>query len=52
MTFYEPTRLGQDVEEDVRRDGLTTLSRIVVVPKVTEALVIEAISRVPDSFFD
>lgn len=52
VTFYEPTRLAQDVEEDLNLDGLTTLTRVIVIKKVTLELIQQAVARLPTSFFD
>ena len=41
ITFYEPTRLAQDVSDEVPGDGYFACANLVVVPEITR----EAITR-------
>jgi hypothetical protein len=44
LNFYEPTRLQQDVNDQVASQGFWMMSNLVIVPKVTRS-VIEAVVK-------
>lgn len=51
-TFYEPTRLQQDVASDLEYAESCSFNRVVVVRAVNEENMRVAASRLPPSFFE
>lgn len=51
VTFYDPTRLSQDIREDFRAFGMMELRRVLVVESVTEEEMMLAVDRATDEFF-
>lgn len=45
LTFYDPVRLGQEVDDDVRREGLFCERNLVIVPAVTRGHIEAAIGK-------
>jgi hypothetical protein len=51
VTFYEPTRLAQDVEEELLSYSQVLLSHVIVVKKVTVEEMVRSTASLPDDFF-
>jgi hypothetical protein len=45
LTVYDPTRLAQDIEDEVRLYGSLAVPNLLVVPKVTRDAVTDAVAR-------
>ncbi|MEU8894300.1 hypothetical protein AB0C65_00440 [Nocardia sp. NPDC048505] len=52
VTVYDLTRLTQDLADEVRATGHSTLSNVLVVPAVTRAEILRAVERVAADGFD
>ncbi len=51
VTFYDPVRLSQDIEEDLREHRVMELNRVLVIPRVTKQHMLEAADRASPEFF-
>jgi hypothetical protein len=51
FTAYDPTRLAQEVADEVASDGFFCEARLVVVPRVTREDVAEAVRRMSEGGF-
>lgn len=51
VTFYDPVRLAQDIEDDIRNRRLPHWKRLLVVAWVDRDAVQTAVDEVPDDFF-
>jgi len=52
VTFYAPTRLEQEIGDDIEAGRLFTLKRLLVVESVTVDNMQSAIARAPSEFFE
>lgn len=52
VTFYEATRLAQDIAEELADDRTFTVSRLLVLERVTVENMRAAIARAPGKLFD
>jgi hypothetical protein len=52
VTFYEPTRLRQDIEADIEAGRLFTVKNLLVIEKVTIRNMQLAVSAAPEEFFE
>ena len=43
--FYDPTRLAQDIEDDVRSSGFFEESHLVVIPQVNRETIMDVARR-------
>lgn len=44
ITFYDPTRLSQDIDDEVPGDGYFACANLVVVPEVTREAITRAVA--------
>ncbi len=51
VTFYDPVRLSQDIEEDLREHRVMELNRVLVIPRVTKQHMLEAADQASPEFF-
>ncbi|GHH71568.1 hypothetical protein [Promicromonospora soli] len=51
VTFYDPARLAQDVSADHASRVPFTVTRLVVIERVTADLMREALGLLPEEFF-
>ncbi|MGW7684520.1 hypothetical protein ACWGID_27505 [Kribbella sp. NPDC054772] len=51
LTVYDAVRLQQEVSDEVRSSGYTTLSNILVVPQITRTAITSAVSKLAKSNF-
>lgn len=51
VTFYDPTRLTQDVNEELASENEVLLSHVIVLTKVTLAEMERSVANLPDEFF-
>ena len=52
ITFYDPTRLQQDIDADMEADLLFTVKRLLVVERVTVDNMRLAVAEAPADFFE
>jgi len=52
VTFYDPTRLAQDIEADLAGGHLVSFAHLIVVERLTVENMRRAISRLDRAFFD
>ena len=45
LTFFEPVRLGQEIESDISRAGMFFEPNVVVVPAITRDVIEHAAAR-------
>lgn len=51
VVFYEPTRLAQDVAEEIFAGRTFAATRLLVVAQVTEAAMRRAVAQAPPGMF-
>ncbi len=51
VTFYDPVRLAQDVEEDVKSQRSYTVQHLIVVRRLTIEEMESAVAALPPGFF-
>lgn len=51
VTFYDPVRLAQDVEEDVKSQGCFVVQNLIVVRRVTIEDMTSAVAALAADFF-
>lgn len=51
VTFYDPSRLSQDVSEELAERVGLELPRVLVIPTLTEDNMRRAVDRAPAEFF-
>ncbi|ALV42857.1 hypothetical protein AU252_18250 [Pseudarthrobacter sulfonivorans] len=52
VTFYEPTRLQQDIDAELETGRLFTVKRLLVIERVTIANMQSAVTEAPSEFFE
>jgi hypothetical protein len=52
VTFYEPTRLQQDIDAELETGRLFTVKRLLVIERVTVANMQLAVTEAPSEFFE
>lgn len=51
VIFYEPTRLAQDIDEDLTSGRNFFVARLFVVPRVTRESMLSAVAAAPEEIF-
>ncbi|SDS80870.1 hypothetical protein [Jiangella sp. DSM 45060] len=51
VTFYDPGRLRQDIEDDLAAGRPVSIARLIVVERVAADHMARAVARLPDAFF-
>lgn len=51
VTFYDPTRLAQDVRDELATEEEAVLSCVIVVKQLTRAEMERSVAQLPDNFF-
>ena len=51
LSLYDPVRLSQTIEDEVRRLGYTVMSTLVVLPAVTRAEIERVVARMAEEEF-
>lgn len=51
VTFYDPARLSQEVNDELNDRSSVELVRTLIVPSVTEKQMRDAVARAPLEFF-
>lgn len=52
VTFYDPGRLAQDVNDELASEPQFLLARVIVLPKVTLQEMQRSIADLPEEFFE
>jgi hypothetical protein len=52
VAFYDPTRLQQEVDDDIEAGRLFALKRLLVVERVTIDNMKSAVAEAPSEFFE